>query len=367
MRILRYEFRKLFGFPVMWVLLAVFLCFNIYVIHSEVGYREFQDSLHGVYEVIVGHKTGGEYYDFYTQYHDAVSGSYDTLDMQEVKEMKENMSGFYPTGSYSEFIDNNYEMLEERVQEIKSCGDTEGSFYPGDVFQIHKKTYLLLKICIIEMLIMMCFSVLYLMDHERLNRTEELVFSSRIGRKDMLLKHKAGIMGGMIFSLLILSLSFAVFWAYVPMKGLWSVPVSSVMVMESSGIWEYPFITFVPLTIGKEFLLSMAVAVLLVLLSGLLSGALQLYIHNSYITMIGTAVGFVVLILLPFMVKDATWLKTLVCLNPSCLWYGCSRWFIENDLPVSFAWSEFITLGIWSGFSVMIMIFGRLHLKKEDI
>ena len=367
MRVMKYELQKLFRFPLMWGLLAVFVGFNIYIIHSEVGNHEFHDSLHGVYEVIIGHETNGEYYELYTQYNDSVSGSYDTLDMQKIKEMKEKMGDFYPTGSYSKFIDNNYEILQKRVEEIKADGDTDGIFYPGDVFQIHKKTYLILKVCIVEMLIMMCFSVLYLMDFERLNRTEELVFSSQIGRKDMLLKHKAGILGGLMFSLLILSLSFAVFGVYVPMRGLWSIPVNSVMVMESSGVWEYPFITFVPLTIGKEFVLSIALTLLLVLLFGILSGAVQLYVHNSYITMIDTAVGFVVFMLLPYIVKNACWLKTFVCLTPSSLWYYCSRWFIENDLPVSFAWSEFITLGIWFVISIILMLVGKSYLKSKDI
>lgn len=367
MRVMKYELRKLFGFPLMWGLLAVFLGFSFYIIHSEVGYHEFQKSLHGVYNVMVGHETSSEYYDLYTHYHGSVSGSYDTLDMRKIKEMKENMCDYYPTGSYAELIDNNYETLQKRLEEIIADGDSDGMFYPGDVFQIHKKIYLIMKVCLIEMIIMMCFSVLYLMDFERLNRTEALVFSCRIGRTDMRLKLAAGVLGGLLFSVMILCLSFAVFLALVPMRGLWSTPVNSVMVMESSGVWEYPFITFVPLTIGKEFFLSIAVTLLLVLLFGILSGAVQLYVHNSYLTMIGCAVGFVVLMLLPFIVKNACWLKTFVCLTPSSLWYYCSRWFIENDLPVSFAWSEFITLGIWFVISIILMLVGKSYLKSKDI
>lgn len=367
MRILKYELCKLFKFPLMWGLLAVFVGFNIYIIYGEVGYHDIQESLHGVYEVMLGHETSGEYYDLYTQYHDSVSDSYDTLDMQKIKEMKEDMGSFYPTGSYAEFMDSNYEILQKRLEDIKADGDTEGIFYPGDIFQIHKKIYLILKMCMIEMLIMMCFSVLYLMDHERLNRTQELVFSCRIGRKDIQIKHKAGMIGGLIFSVLILFLSFTVFLAYVPMRGLWATPVNSVMVMESSGIWEYPFITFVPMTISREFEISIAITILLVFLFGILSGAVQLFVQNSYITMIGTAIGFVSLMLLPFVVKIVGWVKTVICLNPASLWYYCGRWFIENDLPVSFAWSEFITLGIWLVFSMIIMISGNRYLRSKDI
>lgn len=367
MRVLRYELKRIFSFPLMWGLLAVFLVFNFYIIHSEVGYKEFQEHLNGIYEVILGNDTSSKYYDQYIQYLDSVSGSYDTLDMLKIKEMKENMGGFYPKGSYANFIDSNYDKLQMRVQDIKANEKTTQYFYPGDMFQIHKKIYQVMKMCMIEMLIMMCFSVLYLMDYERLSRSEELVFSCQIGRKDMQIKHKAGLIGGLVFSLMILLSSFIVFFAYVPMQGLWATPVNSVMVMESSGVWEYPFITFIPMTIGKEFVLSISITVLYVITFGVLSGAVQHFIHNSYITMIGTAAGFIILLLLPFIVKSANWIKTIAALNPASLWYYCSRWFIENDLPVSFAWSELVTLGTWLILSIIIMLWGHRYLRIKDI
>lgn len=367
MKVLKYELKKLLKFPLMWGLLALFIGFNIYIICCEVGNKEYQQSLRGVYEVIMGRKTSGENYQLYTQYREKVSAFYDSLDMQSIKEMKEYMGDFHPTGSYEKFIDNNYSKLQKRVEQIKSDGDTDGDFYPGDIFNIHKKLYLVIKLCIIEAIIMMCFSVLYLMDFERLNRTEDLVFSSWIGRSDMKIKHRAGISGGLAFSVLILSVSLGVFLALVPMGGLWRTPVSSVMVMESSGLWEYPFITFVRLTLGQEFALVIMTTVLLILLFGFTAGAVHLFINNSYITMIGTAACFVGLMVLPAAVKSAGWLKTVVCLNPVSVWYYCGRLFIENDLPVSFAWSEFVTLGIFSVTAIIFMLLGRRFFISKDI
>lgn len=367
MRVLKYELCKLFRFPLMWGLLVLFVSFNIYIIYSEVGYSEYQKSLNGVYDVITGQADSGEYFELYTEYKNSVSGSYDTLDMQKIKQMKEDMTGFVPSGCYQEFIDKNYDKLQNKLKQIKADGDTIGDFYPGDVFRIHKKLYLVMKLCIIEMLLMMCFSVLYLMDYERLNKTEELVYASNIGRRAMCIKKIIGIIGGLVFSGLLLFVSLAVFFSFVPMKGLWQTPVSSVMVMESSGIWEYPFITFVRLNIGQEFAIGIILSLMLTLLIGIFSSAVRLFVNNSYITLVGTSAGFVGLFLLPVAIKSVSYIKTAACLNPATLWYYCGRWFIENDLPVSFAWSEFITLGIWFIITAVIMLFGRCYLKTRDI
>lgn len=205
------------------------------------------------------------------------------------------------------------------------------------------------------------------MDNERISMTEDLVFSSYYGRNVMKTKLCAGISGGMLLSLLIPAVSMPAFFICVPMKGLWNVPVSSVMVMESSGLWEYPFITFIKLTIGREFLISIVISVLIILLTGFIAGTVQLFINNSYITMTGTAAFLVELMLGTYIVENASWLKTAVCLNPSCLWYYCGRWMIENDLPVSFSWSEFLTIGVWSCLSIVFFIIGLFTFKNKDI
>lgn len=83
--------------------------------------------------------------------------------------------------------------------------------------------------------------------------------------------------------------------------------------------------------------------------------------------MISIAAGFIIFMLFPFIVETADWFKTIVCLNPAIVWYYCSKWFIENDLPVSFAWSEFVTLGIWYIITIFLMLFGIRHLKTQDI
>lgn len=382
MRILKYEIKKLLKSPLLWGLLAAFVAFNIFTIYNNFGYKGIREAVTEVHSAILEAginlysssdklnqmlHSEEEYTAFYASYVEAYKSSYDNLDMQEIKQMKEDTGNFHPTGSYKQFIDENYDKLQKRVEEIKSCGDDAVGFYPGDSFNIHKKLYNLLMIIIIEMLIMICFSVLYLMDYERINRTEDLVFSAEIGRKDMLIKWFAGMTAGLLYCTILLTAGLYVFFALVPMKGLWSVPISSYMVMESSGLWEYPFITFVRLTTLQHLVISVFTAFFMAFIFGAISGGIQLFVHSSYITMISIAAGFIGLLALPFATSSANWIKTALCLNPASMWRACTRWFIEYDICVSFAWSEFVIIGLWAIIATILFSLGILYFKRVNI
>ena len=367
MRILPYELRKVLCYPLIWGIIAVFVGFNVFFVYSNVGYTDFQREIREMHEVVLGNIQEGELYDLYTQYKALYSGSYNDLDMQSIKRMKEKMLKFEPDGSYAEFINSNYDKLQKRVKQIEADGDTDRGFYPGDIFGIHGKLSSLLRLCIIEALIIMCLSVLYLMDFERINHTEDLVFPSWIGRSAMRIKLRAGIIGGMLFAALVLVVSVGAFFLFVPMSGLWRTSVSSYLVMESNGLWEYPFITFVRLNIWQELVLELVVALLTVLLIGLIAGTVQLFVNNSYFTIICIASVFVGFLALPVTIRNASWIKTAVSLTPSTMWRYCGRWFIENDMPVSFAWSEFFTLGIWFMLTIIFLLCGIRFMQTKDI
>lgn len=377
MRAFRFELKKLLNDPLMWVLPALFVGFDFFIVFHEVGMSDFRRDVKEMHGIILENDTTCEKISvltgsanvleaYYAGYVNGYSQSYDSLDMQDIKQMKEDTGSFHPSGSYKEFIDSNYDKLQMRVEEIKVSGDSAAAFYPGDGFAIHGKLYSLLKLCIIEMLIMMCFSVLYLMDFERINHTEDFVFSCECGRENMLTKLLAGLFLGHGYSAMILLSSLLFFFSFVPMKGLWNTPVSSFMVMEHSGLWEYPFITFVPLNFGQLLMLSIVTATLLALLIGLFAGALQLFLHNSYITMVSISAGYFGLLALPFAVRKADWIKTIVALNPAELWAQCGRWFIENYLALSFAWSEWWTLGIWTVVGAVFLLVGWRYFRRKD-
>ena len=132
--------------------------------------------------------------------------------------------------------------------------------------------------------------------------------------------------------------------------------------MQQRGFYLYPYITFVRLSFGKYLLLSLLTVFLLIILVGILSGTVQLFFRNSYLTMLSIGMLFLGLIALPYLFSTG-FLHTAMALNPAILWYMCGGWFIEYDPAVSFAWSEFITIGIWLIIMLPLFNFGRRYYE----
>lgn len=379
MRIFFYEIKRLMRMPILWGLLVVFIGFNVFMVYTELGYRDIREDTFGIYDLILSRSSNldtdnqtsisqdkNEYEKMYDDYIRDYICIYDRLDMHGVKEMKENMLNFHPTGTYKTFIDRNYDKLNLRVAEIIESGDYRADFYPGDIFKVHKRLYTLLKIIAIEAIIITCLSILYIMDIDRLCDTRSLVFSSKLGRSSIIIKFYAGLLFGTLQCATLFSTGICAFLIFTPLSKLWGIPVSSAMVMESSGLWEYPFITFVRLDIGTELLLAITSVIILNALLGLISGAVQLFTHNSYISMLLVSLGFVALLAAPLAARSQTVFKTAVLLNPAVMWQYCGRWFIEHNPALSFAWSEFWTIGIWSTIGIIAFMLGRHRLYQKD-
>ena len=379
MRIFFYEIKRLMRMPILWGLLVVFIGFDLFMVYTELGYRDIREDTFGIYDLILSRSSNldtdnqtsisqdkNEYEKMYDDYIRDCICIYDRLDMHGVKEMKENMLNFHPTGAYKTFIDRNYDKLNLRVAEIIESGDYRADFYPGDIFKVHKRLYTLLKIISIEAIIITCLSILYIMDIDRLCDTRSLVCSSKLGRSSIIIKFYAGLLFGTLQCAILFSTGICAFVIFTPLSKLWGIPVSSAMVMESSGLWEYPFITFVRLDIGTELLLAITSVIILNALLGLISGAVQLFTHNSYISMLLVSLGFVALLAAPLAARSQTVFKTAVLLNPAVMWQYCGRWFIEHNPALSFAWSEFWTIGIWSTIGIVAFMLGRHWLYQKD-
>lgn len=378
MRIFFYEIKRLMRMPILWGLLVVFIGFDVFMVYTESGYRDIREDTFGIYDLILSRSNldtdnqtsisqdKNEYEKMYDDYIRDCICIYDRLDMHGVKEMKENMLNFHPTGAYKTFIDRNYDKLDLRVAEIIESGDYRADFYPGDIFKVHKRLYTLLKIISMEAIIITCLSILYIMDIDRLCDTRSLVFSSKLGRSSIIIKFYAGLLFGTLQCAILFSTGICAFVIFTPLSKLWGIPVSSAMVMESSGLWEYPFITFVRLDIGTELLLAITSVIILNALLGLIAGAIQLFTHNSYISMLLVSLGFVALLAAPLAARSQTVFKTAVLLNPAVMWQYCGRWFIEHNPALSFAWGEFWTIGIWSTIGIVAFMLGRHRLYLRD-
>ena len=390
MRIAKKEFLKLIKNPFIWFVFLAFFLLNTVIIYSSVGEKSIRQEMRKMHETILEYgvnlqddspkkqvqaKTEDtntedvtDYMEFYQSYLENYGTLYDDLDMMNILKQQERMCNYHPTGAYEKFINGNYEKLQKRVEEIKQSGEDDYGFYPGMVYNIHSFLYGKIgKKLLLEMTVLVILSILFLMDYERIHKTRNLVLVTRTGKQVMRTKAFMGVLGGFLYSLLLMAGTYGYFFFHVSFTGLWKVPVASNLVAEARGQLMYPFITFWRLSEAKYFLLTLLVFMGILLLAAGLSIALQMLLQNSYLTFLVQCLLFMSLELFAYW-NTATFFDVVkaVC-NPVVLWITCGAWFMENELSLSFAGNEFLCIGC-SGILVMALIsIGCFRYKKLEV
>lgn len=383
MRLFCYEFQKLLRCWFLWALLTIFLVFDAFLVWDTVGRN--REIYHEMYQIIM--QTGTDLTEnadkintlmdsenameaYYASYIKAYEDIYADFDIRSILDSKISLiDGLHSEGSYYVWLSRNYETLQARVEQIKATKEDKYAFYPGIHYSVHSNLFItLIQTVALQIIILTALTVLYLMDYERIHATEYLIYSSETGRKLQAVKWLSGMSMSLLYAMLLICIPLALFLLCVPMQGLWETPISSFMVMEHRGNYLYPYVTFMRLSFGNYLLLTLLVILLLLLLIGLLSGMVQFFSRNSYLTMLSLGLLFLTWIALPFLFGAHTgFLHTAVELNPAMLWYMCGGWFIEYDPAVSFAGSEFLTIGVWLIVTLLGFGYGKKYFSMLDL
>lgn len=380
MRIIKKEGLKLIKHPMLWGMTAVFLACNLILVYNNVGYKNAREHFHSLHSTILAYgidlnAPNPEFCptdpmaEFYLGYVESGRTLYDKVDMYSLLEKKQALWNYYPVGNYGQFLQHNYDKLQKRLEEIRITGEGNYGFYPGTAEGVHIHSFLygtLMRQLMLEMPVLLMLSVLYLMDYERIHKTRAIIIATRMGKRIMYRKIFVGIGVGLLFDAVLAVGTFSAFFYCVPLKGLWEVPVSAALMAEARPYGYYPFITFWPLTSREYFALTLLVVALLLIITGLLAAALQLFMHNSYFTFLGQVILYIILYLIasgPF----TSFLDVLLCLSPSALWITSAAWFMENELILSFAGNEFWCIGLWSVIGILFLLCGRHHYHRLEL
>lgn len=255
-RILSMECKKLLCNPLFFIVLVTFFLINVLVVQTAYGSSEDQKSVQKMYQVLKENKKEEAYAD----YKKAYGNLYQDLNMLEIMKKKEQMGDYRPTGNYQKFIENNYKKLQKHVDELKVSVASRADYYPGLVYKVHSTLFGKLgKNLLTEVVILALLSVLYLMDYDRVQKTWDQVLVTESGKRVMGLKMAAGIFGAILYSSLLMIVSYGYFVWKLPLRGLMHVPVSACMVAEARNSMVYPFVTFWNLSIGQYLVLNIIV------------------------------------------------------------------------------------------------------------
>lgn len=254
------EEKKLIKTPMLWSLFVFFLLCNGMLLWGNIG--DIREELQQVHGEVLEHGIDEDIYQ------ESLS-RYDLLDMVEIKELKQELYQYYPSGSYQKFVDKRYEALNVRVQEIVESGEAEGITYMGMTYRLHNKLYTkVLRWVFLEMGILTVVAVLFLMDYERFHHTVSVIYATHIGRKVQWIKWCVGMLTGLGMGLVLLGLVLTAWFWLIPYEGFWNTSISAALMTEPRGIMTYPFITFCKMTILQYLLCVIVIGIFLVVLMG---------------------------------------------------------------------------------------------------
>ena len=115
--------------------------------------------------------------------------------------------------SWGSWIVRNYDRLQKRVEQIRKTGEGTYDFYPGSWYKLHSTLYgKLWKKLILQTAVLMILSMLYLMDYERIYKTQDLVLATTTGKKMMEKKMLAGTLCGLFYAGLLTVFTLLVFF-----------------------------------------------------------------------------------------------------------------------------------------------------------
>ena len=187
MRLLQKECGKCLRHPFLWIVCITFGLFQFLSIYTYVGNAGMRKELRQMHVAVTDEETASpEYESAYADYKKTYGGMYDTLDMRKILEQKEKKSGYEPQGAWGMWIVRNYDRLQKRVEQIRKTGEGTYAFYPGSWYKLHSTLYgKLWKKLILQTAVLMILSMLYLMDYERIYKTQDLVLATTTGKKMM--------------------------------------------------------------------------------------------------------------------------------------------------------------------------------------
>ncbi|MEH6944375.1 ABC transporter permease subunit [Bacillus sp. JJ722] len=286
---------------------------------------------------------------------------YAELDIEKLKEA--TISTYQFTGATAEYIDKEFEKLNDRFDQMKETEEYKQWFFLGE-YKMHSELFrgLLKNIALQGVLLVVLLSAL-ITNYEFEHRTQLVTYATKRGRHLMRNKLVANMLSTFIVLIPLFGLSLLAFFTVYDYSGLWRVHISS-------GLnWEYkwPYITWWPIELWQYLLLAVFILVVTLLIVSLLTFAIGTLVKNSYLTWIICILFLASLFIvpsfftgLPILLLAMHFNITLLLLNPHMYFSGRSNLTMMEQ-------HELWTLTIWMIFSLLCSYMALRYFNRKDI
>lgn len=374
MILMKYEWKKLFTMPALWVLVALCLAFNGLVIYN---YRNIADEFNQMSSLA---RELGQQVD---------SDFIKALESMERTDLEDNLltesktlTNIYEdyilpnyTESYSAFL-NEHILLrwllqreyQSTVMRVEHLAETEQALnlYAGtvtqDAFSI-QCTYL--RVIVIEGVLLGALSMLLLWDYEKVNKTLGMVCASRTGRGVYRKKVMAGVTGALTIYFILSAISMAMFFLMWDYRGVWGASMSSAFLVNDGT----PFIPWADFTVlgyqAASISLGAAFVVIFALMGAACVGAVKNIYAAALLMIVVCLIGWNLVILCQS--SPLAWAVPYLFLQPTWIIRNIHIWFSGGSGIAVTCWFETVTAGIHLFFMAVVSGISLRRFERKDV
>ncbi|SHI23043.1 hypothetical protein SAMN02745823_03668 [Sporobacter termitidis DSM 10068] len=384
MDIFRYELKKLVSSAALWAFLAACMLFNILLIAADAsgntyagfvgtaaektGYTLGERFSSRLEQLPFSNETEERYLSWLRRETSDVKDIFDGYDAPE-KIGEQYIGALGLKGSTADMMRAKYQALQKSVDEKAARGESLTVYFAGDTYGMHKQLFGgVMKWLTTEGLLIAALVTLLSVGFENICRTDQLVYSTKTGRRVLRKKLPAAVLTGLAAYLLLVAVTLPVYLLMNHYGGIWGSSVSSVF----NYVFDYicgqkPFITWQSYTVITYIPAVIAASAGLILCFALLAFVIGVLLKNSYVGFVVFIIIDAALFLLPASLNQTSLAFYISVLNPVSLWYKQYLWFTDGGPDI--LWPHFETLGIIATFCLLTIfcILSARRFRKKDL
>lgn len=386
MSILYYEIKKILSSRSLWLTVLFFIGLNFFII------GQFQENNYPNYISSVANETGIKVENDFVEKIILMNPDEDELFLHKtLKEDSSNvinhlesyniiqvgnryidfLNGYYESGlpkPLIEMIENKYQSMQIKVDEKSNTDQPLSLYFASATEQMHKQLFNTLFFwLILEGILLASFVSILSASYENTYLTENIVYTTKIGRKVQIPKLIASLLVGLLGYWFMVAVTLTIYFVIYDYSGLWSSYVTSFFNYRSDIIAGLrPFITWQDHTILTYLLAKIKLSSGLIVCFILMSFITESLVNNAYISLLLQLMVNTSFIVFP-MVTTQPYLSFLITLTPIWLWLKHGIWFTDGDVDTFLKNYELISLLISVAMLSIMMTGSYLYHKRREV
>lgn len=291
-----------------------------------------------------------------------IDSEYENMDWKQIAKTRTEMYGL--SGSAEKTLQNEYDKLSKRFEEMKENGEHKEWFFIGEQYKMHSLLFrTIFGHMIFESMIIIVLATALITNFEFENKTHLVMYPTKRGRRLMKDKVVASLIVATAITALLILITLGTYFFVFDYSYLWGSSISSAL------NWEYtlPYIAWWNLSFLSFLFWSILLVYVCMLLFSIITFSISIIVKNSYFTFFIFAAFFAIALMVPgymptssqMVITSSYTLSTLV-LNPHMFFMGNAGLTMDK-------YYELITVVVWTLISMILCFYCLKRFNKQEI